>query len=122
MEGRRLMPPTPCLEHRCPQPAVHRGRCQIHKRTTTQRGYGPEHQAARRALALTLPMPCAYGCGTMLVHGDDWVAAHVVDGDPSSARVVSCRRCNERAKGGAALGAALRPSSLTRSALGEKDL
>lgn len=32
----------------------------------------------------------------MLRIGDPWVAAHTVDGDPRSARVVSCRRCNER--------------------------
>ena len=29
----------------------------------------------------------------------DWVAAHVVDGDPSAGWLPSCRSCNERAKG-----------------------
>lgn len=62
--------------------------------------YGADHQQRRVALALSLPADCAYGCGKTMTSDSDWVAAHVVDGDPSSARVVSCRSCNERAKAG----------------------
>ena len=91
MEGRRLMPPTPCLERHCPNAAVSRGRCEVHKER-----YGVEHQAARRDLAMTLPALCAYGCGKMLRHGEPWVAAHVIDGDSSAGRVASCPRCNQR--------------------------
>lgn len=76
-----------------------RGRCATCARTTGQRGYGGDHQRLRAELALTLPADCAYGCGVTLTSDSDWVAAHVIDGDPTSARVVSCRTCNERAKG-----------------------
>ena len=45
------------------------------------------------------PMACGYGCGAMFWPDGDWVAAHVVDGDPDAGWLVSCRSCNERAKG-----------------------
>lgn len=67
---------------------------------TAARGYGAAHQRARRQLAATLPAPCAYGCGRMLERDSDWVAAHVVDGDPDAGWVAACRRCNELAKRG----------------------
>jgi len=50
-------------------------------------------------LERALPAPCAYGCGT-LVTRVSYVAAHVIDGDPSAGYVAACRSCNERAKGG----------------------
>ncbi len=62
------------------------------------RGYGAQHQAARRALVATLPVPCAYGCGAVLRVPGDMVAAHVRDGDPDAGWVASCKTCNERAK------------------------
>lgn len=62
------------------------------------RGYDADHQHQRSELALTLPAYCWYGCGHVLTADDDWVAAHVIDRDPTSPRVVSCRSCNERAK------------------------
>lgn len=62
------------------------------------RGYDSAHYRARMALALTLPDACGYGCGRMLHRDGDWVAAHVVDGDPSAGWVAACRSCNERAK------------------------
>lgn len=70
--------------------------------TREQRGYGMAHRRARAALATTLPAPCGY-CGRTLTPGMAWVAAHVVDGDPSAGWVVACPACNERAKGGAGL-------------------
>lgn len=80
---------------RCP---VHRSARWAHRGTTASRGYGAAHQAARRTLASMLPGPCGYGCGTTLYPGDDWVAAHAVDGQPEFGWLASCRSCNERAK------------------------
>lgn len=76
-----------------------RGRCADCQQTTEQRGYGREHQQIRRDLSLTLPAPCGY-CGVTITPGERWVAAHVVDGDPDSPRVVAHPGCNERGKGG----------------------
>jgi len=87
-----------CAVPGCPGYAVHRGRCQRHRRTTTQRGYGVPHQQARQGLATLLPCWCAYGCGTWLTSSSRWVAAHVIDGDPAAGYVVACSACNERAK------------------------
>lgn len=61
--------------------------------------YGHAHRTERARLAETLPAACWYGCGLIIQPGDRWVAAHVVDGDPGSPRVVACAPCNERAKG-----------------------
>ena len=88
---------TVCGRSGCPELAVFRGLCAAHRETTTERGYGPTHSAAREQLAAELPAPCAYGCGTML-RGRAFVAAHVVDGDESAGWVASCGPCNERAK------------------------
>lgn len=41
--------PTACLMPGCPGIAVDRGRCGKHRRTTTERGYGTEHQLERAA-------------------------------------------------------------------------
>lgn len=60
---------------------------------------------------MTLPAPCWY-CGRLVFASERWVAAHVVDGDPSSPRVVAHPACNERAKArgvGYILGGARRP-------------
>lgn len=71
--------------------------------TPAMRGYGAQHAAARRALALTLPSVCGYEhdarCPRTLIHpGTQWVAAHVVDGDPSAGWMAAHPACNERAK------------------------
>jgi hypothetical protein len=97
------MPSAPlpaCLEPRCPGHAVFRGYCERDRKTTSQRGYGTGHQRARDALGATLPTPCGYGCGRMLALNGDWVAAHVVDGDPAAGWIAACQSCNERAKHG----------------------
>ena len=62
-------------------------------------GYNTAHIKARKALAAMLPASCGYGCGAWcgLAKGD-WVAAHVVDGDPDAGWIVSCPTCNQRAK------------------------
>ncbi len=66
--------------------------------TTTERGYGTDHRAARKELAKQLPTACAYGCGRVLTEDTPWVAAHVIDGDPLAGWMASCVRCNEQAK------------------------
>ena len=95
----------PCIERGCPNLTTDT-RCFYHARekdrrrgTRQQRGYDEAHLRMRRDLAATLPTPCGYGCGRVLAPDSKWVAAHVVDGDPMSPRIVSCLSCNERAKG-----------------------
>ena len=87
----------PCIE--CGTPTTG-SRCPTHARTNDRstRGYGPAHQQARANLKLTLPAPCGYGCGTALNPDGNWVAAHVIDGNPDAGWIASCRSCNERAK------------------------
>jgi hypothetical protein len=65
----------------------------------SRRGYDSRHVAARLTLRDTLPGPCGYGCGTWLWPNGQWVAAHVVDGNPDAGWIASCRTCNQRAKG-----------------------
>ena len=77
------------------------GRCgkpQCRRPSAHARGYDADHEHQRTELELTLPAYCWYGCGRILTAADRWVAAHVIDGDPDSPRVVACRSCNERAK------------------------
>ena len=66
--------------------------------TRQQRGYGAVHVQARAMLRGTLPGPCGYGCGAWLEPDGTWVAAHVVDGDPSRGYIASCVSCNQRAR------------------------
>ncbi len=87
----------PC--NRCGLPRTGRGCAGCGRPSTTSgRGYGAEHQQARRDLEATLPARCGYGCGTLLRKGGPWVAAHVEDGNPAAGWLASCRSCNERAK------------------------
>jgi hypothetical protein len=100
----------PCLGplpgRACPDGSLtDRGRCPTcaaeHERlrgSRQARGYGADHERARRLLWARLPDLCGYGCGTWLEPAADWVAAHLVDGDPSAGWIAACRRCNERAK------------------------
>ena len=90
----------PCLEPGCPH-LTPRTRCSEHERargkrrgSTTQRGYGGEHQKARAALAGKY-LVCGY-CGVGIA--GSWVAAHVVDGDPTQGWMAAHPMCNERAK------------------------
>ena len=66
--------------------------------TRQERGYGADHYRARRALAAALPQPCAY-CRVIVTAADNWHAAHVRDGDPSSPRMVAHASCNARNRG-----------------------
>lgn len=81
----RVLSGTPCRE------------CERRRPSRQVRGYGPAHDRARRALAATLPAACVY-CGAIVGLGERWVAAHLVDGDPSAGWGVSHPACNERAK------------------------
>jgi hypothetical protein len=91
----------PCLDCDTPTPRTRCPRCtqaRDHARgTRQQRGYDAQHQAARAELAMTLPAPCGY-CGVVITRGERWVAAHVVDGDPSFGWLLAHYACNERAK------------------------
>ena len=91
--------PVACAVPRCPNAAAWdgRGRCDAHKQTMAQRGYGVPHQRAKERLRLTLPCPCGY-CGVVIERGEAWVTAHVIDGQPSAGWMVAHPACNERAK------------------------
>src|SRR5512137_3065787 len=82
-------------ENRCPACASRRN---VARGGSTARGYGVAHQRARAALKGALPAPCGGGCGTPLYPDGDWVAAHVVDGQPEHGWIATCRSCNERMK------------------------
>ena len=62
-----------------------------------ERGYGREHQAARRLIAASLPSPCLY-CSGVIAFGERFDAAHVVDGQPDAGWAASHPACNQRAK------------------------
>ncbi len=72
--------------------------CERRRPSRQARGYGGAHDRARATLAAMLPAPCACGCGAVLDAGSDWVAAHIVDGDPSAGWAAMCRSGNERMK------------------------
>jgi len=61
------------------------------------RGYGAEHQAARRALESLLHAPCGY-CREVIQVGERFDAAHIVDGAPEHGWKLAHPRCNQRAK------------------------
>ena len=63
--------------------------------SASARGYDAARRKARRQLARNLPQYCGYRCGTMLTADGDWVAVPVVEGDPTSGWLLSCRSCSE---------------------------
>ena len=97
------MPVHRCLD--CPAWALPgQPRCDLHRRRALQRrlsrqarGYGTDHDRARRQLLACLPCLCGYGCGTTLT-AHTLVAAHRVDGHPEYGYLPACQPCNERAK------------------------
>lgn len=59
--------PTACSQPGCPRSAVERGRCIVHRRSTSERGYGLAHQVRRRAeLARYSPSDPCPRCGRPL--------------------------------------------------------
>ena len=92
----------PCLDcrrptgngARCPDCAAERDRA---RGTRQERGYGADHDKARRAIAARLPLPCLY-CHGQIDPGDRWDAAHVLDGHPEYGTAPAHPRCNQRAR------------------------
>lgn len=61
--------PTACSQPACPNPAVDRGRCRTHRRSTSGRGYGTPHQRERRIrIANYDPEDPCPRCGRPLGH------------------------------------------------------
>ena len=90
---------APTKNTRCPPHQLEATRHREQRRPSRQaRGYDKHHDQARRHLAAMLPLPCGYGCGTILTKDARWVAAHRVDGDPTAGWIAACPLCNERAK------------------------
>lgn len=93
--------PTACLVARCPHPAVDRGRCAQHRRTTPLRGYGALHKALRRRWA---PVVAAGGvicprCERAITPGAAWDLGHT---DNRSAYTgPEHASCNRSARGNA---------------------
>lgn len=95
----------PCLV--CGTPTRYGPRCEQHalparaRASASDRGYGADHQRARRGLAALLKargsVPCGY-CGALIQHGQRWDAAHVIDGVPSAGYMIAHPVCNQRAK------------------------
>jgi hypothetical protein len=76
--------------------------CERRRGTRQARGYGAQHQTARRAILQAIAdaggsVPCAYGWGTT-VTAETVVAAILVDIRASYGWMASCRRCNEAHK------------------------
>lgn len=96
------MPNRSCLDcgrvqnaSRCPECQRIRDRA---RGSRQERGYGTEHDRARRNLVAMLPCFCGYGCGRLLQTAAELVAAHRVDGRPEHGWIASCARCNQRAR------------------------
>lgn len=91
----------PCLDCGTPGPASRCPTCTLalgRQRPNRQaRGYGAEHERARRQLIAQLPTAC-HGCGMALLTPQTMVAGHRVDGRPEYGYVAVCRGCNERMK------------------------
>jgi len=85
--------PTACLVAGCPGVAVDRGRCELHRRTTSQRGYGTPHQRERAAALPGASCEAADAIGRKCGCTVDLQRDHVI---PSSLAADSRRRwlCN----------------------------
>jgi hypothetical protein len=82
--------------------------------STTARGYGAEHQAARRAWQDVIGAqgwPCARQCGKIIRAGEVWHLDH--NDDRTAYLGPSCGPCNLKAAGRA--GRAARPSVRRRT-------
>jgi hypothetical protein len=71
--------------------------CERRRPSRQARGYDASHDRARATLRALLPAPCFY-CRTVIGQGEAFVAAHVIDGDPSAGWAAAHAACNERAK------------------------
>lgn len=83
-----------CLYPGCPRYAVHRGRCDVHRRTTTQRGYGSGWQKLSRELRVG--RVCAI-CGSDYDLTVDHVVPQSLGGTHARSNLqVMCRACHGR--------------------------
>lgn len=92
--------PTACKVAACPYPAVDRGRCQRHRRTTSQRGYGGIHRRLRaQALASYDPAAPCPRCGRPLGGPTALDLGHLDDRSGYSG--LEHAHCNRSARGNA---------------------
>ena len=99
------MPVRLCLEPKCPQPAVYRGRCAEHSRTQETRTHDPARkrlynskrwQATRKRVLFEQPL-CANGCDAISTDVDH-IKAIEDGGDPwaRSNLQALCAPCHSR--------------------------
>lgn len=79
------------------QPGTRCAACDRRRPSRQARGYDANHDRARASLAAMLPAACFY-CRAVIGQCKPFVAAHVVDGDPSAGWAAAHAACNERAK------------------------
>lgn len=87
----RLTNGARCPAHRPPRTGGN------HTRTRQQRGYGIDHDRARRQLAAQAFKTCGY-CGGDIGPNDPWHAAHRQDGHPELGWMPAHPACNIRAR------------------------
>lgn len=93
--------PTACNQASCPYPAIDRGRCARHRRTTTQRGYGPIHQRVRaREVARYRPTDLCPRCNQELGADPDALDLGHTD-DRRGYQGLEHASCNRSARGNA---------------------
>jgi 5-methylcytosine-specific restriction protein A len=84
-----------CAEPRCPHPAVHRGRCQVHRRSESERGYGPEWRRLRAIVRVE--EPACRRCGSTVLLTVDHIVPRSLGGtDARSNLRTLCRACHAR--------------------------
>ncbi len=86
---------TPCLQSHCPNAAVSRGRCVVHKRTEAQRGYGADWRATRAAVRAEVR--ACEECGIAIDLTVDHIVPQSMGGtnERDNLRVL-CRSCHGR--------------------------
>jgi hypothetical protein len=92
------MAKRPCAEPGCPTLGT-TTRCPAHTKTTTERGYGSQHQIERakwQRIVDRTGWPCAR-CETRIQPGDDWHLDH--SDDRTTYLGPSHARCNDSAGG-----------------------
>lgn len=87
-------PPSACLEQPCPNAAVDRGRCEVHRRTTTGRGYGAVHQA--EAAAARPGARCAVCGSTKNLQRNHRIPTSLGGSQDSSNKEWLCANCHAR--------------------------
>lgn len=87
------MTATVCVVHGCPEIAVHRGRCVVHRLSEAQRGYG----RAWRAIRAAVRGPRCEACGSVRDLTVDHIVPQSMGGTNERANLRTlCRRCHGR--------------------------